>query len=119
MTLALRVTGAPFALYKGDSKDTLLAFTDEYAGPLIDMAFIDGGHSIETIDSDWSLVLKVMNPKGFVVFDDYYVGGPIDTTKYGCNELVSELPHVLLPDKDPVVQGGLVQMALVEIRHLR
>lgn len=103
--------GAPWSsvlLVKGDTKDTL---SD---GMTRDFAFIDGGHSIETIASDYARLKNCP----VIVLDDYYtsdgVGCP-DTSKFGCNTLLKELgrPFNILPIKDPVKGGGFTQLALI------
>jgi hypothetical protein len=57
-----------------------------------DLAFIDGGHSVATIDSDY----RNLQDCRAVVFDDYYLPLPdgrihIDTKLYGCNKVVDEI----------------------------
>lgn len=95
--------GFEFALYPGDTRESL---RDVSLTP--DLAFIDGGHSIETIRSDY----EALKGAKVIVFDDFYEGGP-DTGKFGCNSLIGELKDtVILPQKDPVKGGGTVQMAL-------
>lgn len=84
-----------------------------------DFAFIDGGHSIETIASDYAALKHCPA----IVLDDFYSedeqGRGIDVTRFGCNMLVSELLAAgqvqvdLLPVKDPVRGGGYVQMVAV------
>lgn len=93
-------------LYKGNTRETLRDFNEP-----IDFAWIDGGHSIETIRSDWENVQRVLRPGAAVFFDDYYT--EIDTSLYGCNQLVETMPHVVLPAKDPVIPSGFVQMVRV------
>jgi hypothetical protein len=53
-----------FTLYKGDTKKTMEAhqFND------VDLAYIDGGHSYDTVSSDY----KHLSNVPVVVFDDYY-----------------------------------------------
>ena len=101
-------------LLRANSRDVKGEIATQHGPP--DLVFIDGGHSIETIRHDFSLV---KNAK-LVVFDDYYVpdenGQCLDITQYGCNALVKEIGAALLPEKDPVfVAGkrcGYVQMAI-------
>ncbi len=100
-----------FELFKGNSKETLSLFLDEFGENSVDFAYIDGGHSVETIQSDWDCVSKAVKPGGLVIFDDYYVGR--DTSEVGANEVVKNLKHELLPQIDPVVGGGGVQLVLV------
>lgn len=101
--------GAPnsaVSLVKGNTRETLKPIH-------ADFAFIDGGHSIETIAHDYEAVRSC----AVVVLDDYYVpdndGKCPDISTMGCNQLVKGLKHVVLPRKDPVQGGGLVQMVLV------
>ena len=76
--------GVNAELIQGNTRETL----PDYEGEPFDFAFIDGGHSIETIKSDWENVKRLMNPGGLVVFDDYYEG-PIDTDTFGANQIVA------------------------------
>lgn len=78
-----------------------------------DFVFIDGGHSIETINHDFNM----LKHSGLIILDDYYApdheGKCPDITKFGCNKLLEEIPHYLLPTKDLVQGGGFVQLAVV------
>lgn len=104
----------PNKLYQGYSRDTLPVFLKEYGPGKIDFAFIDGGHSLETIEDDYGYVKDIVRPGGVIVFDDYYINAPEDVTdKVGCNTLLKRLDFTLLPDVDPVVQGFGVQIAYV------
>jgi predicted O-methyltransferase YrrM len=97
-----------YELVKGNTRETLHRQT-WYA----DFVWLDGGHSIDTIASDYQALKHCQT----VAFDDYYTndeqGRGIDTSVFGCNQLVAGLPHVLLPVKDPVRGGGYVQIAVV------
>lgn len=95
--------GFKFSLIKGDTNKTLWS----YDFPSIDLAFIDGGHSVETIKNDYDALQHAK----VIVMDDFYVGR--DTAQHGCNEIVKDLDHVVLPQKDPVKGGGKVQMVLL------
>lgn len=63
----------PFAsvvLYKGFSKDILPKLNlSEF-----DLIYVDGGHSIETIELEWNIINKSIKNDCIVVFDDYYEG---------------------------------------------
>lgn len=102
--------GFGFKLYKGDTRKTLRDWIDAD----VDFAFIDGGHSVETIQSDY----EELKGSKCIVFDDYYVadedGKCQDTERFGCNKLLSTLPEVqILSAADPVKGGGLVKMAAI------
>jgi predicted O-methyltransferase YrrM len=102
-----KLHGFKFHLYKGNTRDTLKNFNEQ-----VDFVWLDGGHSVETIRSDWENVKRCLAPDAYVFFDDYYTGN-IDTSKFGCNEIVKDLKHEVLPDMDWVKGGGSVQMVRV------
>lgn len=94
-------------LIKGNTRKTLNNIS-------ADLCFIDGGHSLETIEHDYSKVKQ----SGLILLDDFYTpddeGKCPDLGKYGCNMLVSELDGVVvLPMKNKVKTGGWTQMAMV------
>lgn len=97
--------GFDFALVAGDTRETLHNYQFDDG---IDLAFIDGGHSIDTIKSDY----EALKSAKLVLFDDFYHGGA-DTTKFGCNILVETLEHTKLPIVDQFSNGLNVGMALV------
>lgn len=68
----LRTTGAHINLFQGDTTQILPELTGGL--PNMDLIFIDGGHSIETITSDWFWASKLMHDQTLVVFDDYWPG---------------------------------------------
>ncbi len=105
--IAEKLTGYDAYLFKGNSRETLKNFNEP-----VDFVWIDGGHSVETIRSDWENVKRVITPDAWVFFDDYYTG-PIDTSAMGCNEIVKDLAHEVLPIADAVVGGGWVKIARV------
>jgi hypothetical protein len=55
--------------------------------PIMDMIFIDGGHSLATIENDWSYVAKLMRNGTAVFFDDYLPDMPF----IGCKTLIDKL----------------------------
>ena len=79
----LSVLGADVTLVKGDTRKAL---PNNLRGK-IDLAFIDGGHSDETVRSDFEHIVIGMEPTGTIMLDDYwnYPGGG------GCNALVDGL----------------------------
>jgi hypothetical protein len=100
--------GFTFYLIKENSKN--VTFENDFK---VDLAFIDGGHSVETVEHDYNLV---KDRAKCIVFDDYYAkdikGDCVDTTKYGCNQLVAKINAVVLPNKDPVSLGGVCHLAV-------
>ena len=106
-----------FTLIKGNTVDTLPKFMETYTSA-IDLAYIDGGHSIETIRSDYENLKEAR----VIIFDDYFVedskGKCPDIETMGCNKLIMELKEkgvrgAVLPTKDIVATGGLTLQAVI------
>ena len=60
---------ASVEVIKGNTTESLPASRD--AIPFCDLIFIDGGHSYETVRSDWSYCLELVHPGSVIFFDDY------------------------------------------------
>ena len=107
------------ALIRGNTRQSLAVWSLAGGREAEVFVFIDGGHSIATVRSDFEHL------KNFpvIVLDDYYVpdqeGHCQDTSKFGCNHLVEKYGMGLLPQKDPVQGGGYVQMAVYPRDKLR
>lgn len=85
--------GFGFQLYRGFTTDTFLQ-------PIqADLAYIDGGHSTETVIHDWSMVRE----SSVIVFDDYQMQSVRDA-----------LIHVGLIDQIRVFAFGKTQQAIWE-----
>lgn len=114
-------TGASVELYAGFTTDTLPTFLDSHSGCMIDFIFIDGGHAVDTIRSDWQSLLHFMHEETVVFFDDYYVDCPHLTQAFGCNRVISELDlhrfqWRMLDDVDNFVHEGKPHnVAMVEV----
>lgn len=74
-----------FSLFKGYTKDTMPKAVPNL--PMMDLVFVDGGHSLETIAGDWKNVLPLVHQSTIVLFDDYYE----NREDYGCKTLVESL----------------------------
>ena len=70
-------------LYKGFSDTKLL----EIDMSNIDMVFLDGGHSYETVKNDISLILKGIKKGKIIICDDY------DQINYGVKKAVDEFKN--------------------------
>ena len=68
-------------LYKGFSNTELLKIDLS----TIDMIFLDGGHSYETVSGDLSIILKKIKKGKIIICDDY------DQITYGVKKAVDEL----------------------------
>ena len=102
-----------FTLLKGDSKETMPKAKKELKKA--DFAFIDGGHSEETILSDYENLIHVP----VVALDDYYskdINDKIPGDEFlGTNRLVESLKGTrifVLPSQDKVKDGGTVHLAV-------
>lgn len=91
---ALDETGASVTLVRGNTIDTLPNHLfDIY--PVPDFIFIDGGHSEETIASDWWHINKEIDSDAIVVFDDYYPNRHDAMAGLGCNSVIDALDREL------------------------
>lgn len=70
-------------LYKGYTRDTIPLVPTE----LMDLIFLDGGHSLETIKSDWHNIQRFIHGKTVIMLDDYWE----NRTDAGCKHLVDDL----------------------------
>jgi hypothetical protein len=102
-----------FKLHKGDTKETLKACK---AVKKADFAYIDGGHSYETVKSDYENLKHVP----ILVFDDFFSEDQNKQLPHednlGVNKLVKEIEayaKVVLPSSDPVLGGGITHLVFV------
>lgn len=63
-------SNADIRLYKGNTLETLKIASQSL--PKIDFIYIDGGHSLETVESDWNNCKELMHHNTVVMFDDYW-----------------------------------------------
>ena len=82
-----------FALFRGNTRETLPDWIDNHYKPF-DFAFIDGGHSVETIKSDFDYIYENIDDGGIIILDDYYKP---EVEGFGCN---------FLEDKGEVIDTG-------------
>ncbi len=87
----LAPTGARIELFRGFSQETLPLLVEKRRREPVDFIFIDGGHAIATIQSDWDNLAAVTGPETLVLFDDYYVDCPHLTDRFGCNRVLDGL----------------------------
>jgi predicted O-methyltransferase YrrM len=78
--------GATVHLIQGDSTVTV----PQTRVPPADLIFIDGGHSYETVCSDWENVQRFVHDRTVVIFDDYTNQYGVEHG-YGIKRLVDEL----------------------------
>jgi hypothetical protein len=88
----LTATGANIRLFRGNTRITLPSSVDALREG--DLFFIDGGHSVETIRSDWSAIDRALSREATVIFDDYYMNDPSDVPGLGCQTIVNALDRM-------------------------
>lgn len=108
----LASTGADVHLHKGWTQQSLQEFQSANPDFRTELAFIDGGHAIDTIQSDWNYVSEMLSDDGVVIFDDYYVDCPHLIEEFGCNKVLETLNSddwtvTLLPEVDRFVNDGV------------
>lgn len=108
-------------LYKGYTKKTLPVFLRKKIKP--DLVFIDGGHSVKTIKSDWNFIRKIIHNKTIVIFDDYYSNANNIVNKFGCNKIINNLgtnyKYRILPLTDEILFGGKkILLNFVEVSNI-
>lgn len=111
----LNSTGARVQLWKGDTTRTLPEVTPRL--PKMDLIFIDGGHSYDTVSSDWEHCRRLMHEETVVLLDDYW--GQADA---GTDRVVSEIDRkryhvdVLDPEDTFVKEWGVLRVRFVRVR---
>lgn len=121
----LGVTRANVQLYRGYTQDTLPVFVEQCrrVGKTMDFIFIDGGHLLETISSDWENVEKLMNDATIVIFDDYYTNPSPSLGEVGCQKLIDALDRekydveVLDPRNSFEKDWGTLHINFVRVRR--
>lgn len=87
-----RLSGVPqcaIQLFKGNTRKTMPEICPGLPGPM-GLIFVDGGHSLDSVASDWRSVRHLIGEGTTVLFDDYYE----NRLDYGCKRLVDKLTDV-------------------------
>lgn len=117
----LERTGADIRLFKGNTRTTLPLAIDELRNA--DFVFIDGGHSVETVASDWRVVESAMDRDATVIFDDYYTQDARAPEGVGCQTIIDALDRtayeveVLEPTDTFRKSWGLLRVRMVRVRR--
>lgn len=101
------------SLKEGDSKITLPAEVKSL--PRMNVIFLDGGHSLETVKSDLLTVLPALAQGGILVLDDYYE----DLPDAGCSSVLDLFPegwHWAVAKERDVFSGvGAIRMVVAGV----
>ncbi len=115
----LNKTRANIHLYKGDTRYTLAETKNNQEQ--MDFIFIDGGHSIETINSDWNHVKELMGEKTIIIFDDYYTNAKSEVLGVGCQTIIDSLDtdiydvQILEPMDTFPKEWGVLKINMVKV----
>jgi predicted O-methyltransferase YrrM len=110
--------GHDIELIQGNTRRTLKAYV-EGKKPCVDVAIIDGGHSVPTIKNDFLHLLPLMKTDGVIFVDDYYFG--CEDRKVGANSVMGDLniPYTVLPKVDKAKTGEhiyFVKLVRIEMK---
>lgn len=107
-------------LFQGDTRVILPYLVRGVIGPF-DLVFVDGGHSLGTIQNDWECIAPWVRRGTVALLDDYYE----DRDDYGCRPLTHRLlqdPAWCVTILDPV-DGPFgpkhLRVRMVEVRSCR
>lgn len=109
--------GKDVELVKGNTRDTLKAYIVDKK-PFVDMAIIDGGHSMGTIKSDFLNLLSIMKHTGVIFLDDYYFGCPTSNVGAQCVLAHVQIPYTVLPKGDKAKDGSIVKVVKVFMKDV-
>lgn len=89
----LKKTGASYELVVGNTLETMPRFVEALPkDKWPEFVYIDGGHHVETVRSDWENTTAILPPGGVVIFDDYW---PERGEEGGCKLIVDDIDRNL------------------------
>ena len=120
--LKLSNTTADVELIKGNSNITLPLFIEKNKNIHIDLIFIDGGHSVETMQSDWNNISKIIDDDTIVLCDDYLVYSDGTAPTWGSRQVIDNLDKLewdikILPNSDFLNAGMYTHIVEVRKKH--
>jgi len=103
---------AEVILVEGDTKETIPNTPDTNT---YDFIYIDGGHSWETIESDWENLQRLAHDNTVFVLDDYY---PEIDRPVGCQKLVDSLDRNIWSVEflEPLETWGELKIQMVRVQ---
>jgi predicted O-methyltransferase YrrM len=115
-------TTADVELIKGNSNITLPLFIEKNKNIHIDLIFIDGGHSVETMQSDWNNISKIIDDDTIVLCDDYLVYSDGTAPTWGSRQVIDNLDKLewdikILPNSDFLNAGMYTHIVEVRKKH--
>ena len=113
-----RESKATVHIFKGDTNITLPERIKTL--PMMDLIYIDGGHSIDTIENDWKYCQEVLGYDCVAFFDDYFPEMPF----IGCKVTVDKIDRTkFIVDVLPTITNfqqawGLQKAQLVMVKRI-
>ena len=113
----LEKTGCKINLFQGDTRDILPKVVKNL--PKMDFIFIDGGHSIETIENDWKCAQQLMTNDTVLIFDDYW-----NRSDVGCKKVIEKIDKIkfnveILPVQDKFIKKwGILKINFVRVQKI-
>lgn len=113
----LKKTNCKSILFQGDTKEILPKVVKNL--PKMDFIFIDGGHSIETIENDWGYAQQLMTKDTILIFDDYW-----NRSDAGCKKIVEKIDKIkfnveILPIQDKFIKRrGILTINFVKVQKI-
>ena len=109
--------GHEIELIQGNTRTTLKEYV-QGKKPFVDLAIIDGGHSVPTIKSDFLNIIKIMKTDGVIFMDDYYF--KCKDMSIGANMVLGDVnvPYTVLPKVDKAKDGYFVKMIRLDMKHI-
>ncbi|MFT7644522.1 MAG: putative O-methyltransferase YrrM [Candidatus Paceibacteria bacterium] len=112
-------TGANITLIKGNTLETLPEYIKN--APKVDFIFIDGGHDVATIQSDWDCVNKLMHDETVVIFDDYWRNRKTESAGPTVDTIDTDIYNVeILPEIDKFDNSdfGRLEISFARVKKL-
>jgi len=113
----LKKTNCKINLFQGDTREILPKVVKNL--PKMDFIFIDGGHSIKTIENDWKCAQQLMTNNTVLIFDDYW-----NRSDLGCKKVIEKINKIkfnveILPIQDKFIKRwGILKINFVRVQKI-
>jgi len=111
----LEKTNCKINLFRGNTREVLPKIVKNLSK--MDLIFIDGGHSIETIENDWKYAQQLMTTDTVLIFDDYW-----NRSDAGCKRVIEKIDKTkfnveILPIQDKFIKKwGILKINFVKVQ---
>lgn len=114
----LHATGTNIHLFQGDTMDILPEEIMKL--PMMDLIFIDGGHSLATIANDWDYARQLMHQKTVLIFDDYWpdrIDAGAKVTVDAIDRTIYDVRRLFITDHFKITNFGELTIRLVAVKR--